>query len=69
LTGRFASSIADRRRTPDQRLSFAPDRYRIFLFDQRGTGRSRPLASIAHNTMAHLIADIEFLRRRLSVGR
>ncbi|GAC1474152.1 MAG: prolyl aminopeptidase [Chloroflexota bacterium] len=41
--------------------------YRIVLFDQRGSGRSRPLASepeadLSTNTTAHLIADIERLR-------
>lgn len=55
--------------TPDQRRFFNPDRYRIILFDQRGAGRSRPLASIEQNTTAHLIADMELLRRHLNVGR
>ena len=40
----------------------------MVLFDQRGCGRSRPLASehdadLRTNTTAHLIADIEALRR------
>lgn len=47
---------------------FDPDVYRILLFDQRGSGRSRPLASdqdadLSTNTTAHLIADMECLRR------
>src|SRR5579859_3065094 len=31
--------------TPDARRYFDPDAYRVVLFDQRGSGRSRPLAS------------------------
>jgi len=53
--------------TPGQRSFFDPDAYRAILFDQRGSGRSRPLASdpdadLSTNTTAHLIADIEALR-------
>jgi proline iminopeptidase len=51
-----------------QRRFFDPDAYRVVLFDQRGAGRSRPLASdsaadLRTNTTPHLIADIELLRR------
>jgi len=54
--------------TPGQRRFFDPDAYRVVLFDQRGCGRSRPLASepdadLSANTTAHLIADIEALRQ------
>jgi proline iminopeptidase len=54
--------------TPDARRYFDPDAYRVVLFDQRGSGRSRPLASepdtdLSANTTAHLIADIERLRQ------
>ncbi|MEL6466262.1 MAG: prolyl aminopeptidase [Pseudomonadota bacterium] len=47
--------------------------YRVTLLDQRGCGRSRPLASetldaLEANTTAHLIADIEALRVYLGVG-
>ena len=48
--------------SPDHRRLFDPAYWRIILFDQRGCGRSRPKASIEHNTTAHLIADIERLR-------
>lgn len=59
--------------TPDQRRFFDPDVYRAVLFDQRGAGRSRPLASepdaeLSTNTTPHLIADIEALRRHLGVA-
>jgi proline iminopeptidase len=54
--------------------SIPPSSRRVVLFDQRNCGRSRPLASdpavsLATNITAHLIADIELLRRTLSVGR
>src|SRR5262249_22884714 len=48
--------------------------YQAVLFDQRGSGRSRPLASdrnadLSANTTMHLIADIEILRVMLGVDR
>lgn len=56
------------------RRYFDPARYRAVLFDQRGCGRSRPLASepgadLSTNTTAHLVADIERLREHLGVDR
>lgn len=58
--------------SPNQRRFFDPAAYRIVLFDQRGAGRSRPLASepnadLSANTTHHLIADIELLREHLGV--
>jgi len=60
--------------SPGQRRFFDPNVYRAVLFDQRGSGRSRPLASAANtnlslNTTAHLIADIEALRQLHGVDR
>jgi pimeloyl-ACP methyl ester carboxylesterase len=60
--------------SPGQRRFFDPDAYRVVLFDQRGSGRSRPLAStpdadLSANTTAHLIADIEALRQFHGVER
>jgi len=46
-----------------------PDRYRIILFDQRGCGKSRPRASLEHNTTWHLVEDMERLRKHLGVDR
>jgi proline iminopeptidase len=51
------------------RRFFDPARYRIFLFDQRGCGRSRPHASLEHNTTWDLVADIERLRTLFGVER
>ena len=57
----------------NNRRLFDPDRYRIILFDQRGCGRSRPHASVEHglqaNTTAHLVSDIEMLRRTFGIER
>jgi proline iminopeptidase len=60
--------------TPGQRRFFDPGVYRAVLFDQRGSGRSRPLpdepgADLTTNTTGHLIADIEALRLCLDVDR
>lgn len=46
-----------------------PARYRIILFDQRGSGRSKPHASVVANTTWHLVEDIEKLRVKLDLDR
>jgi proline iminopeptidase len=53
---------------------FDPDRFMIIGLDQRGSGRSHPLASddlasLAGNTTPQLIADLEQLRTHLGVDR
>lgn len=57
----------------NNRRLFDPDRYRIVLFDQRGCGRSRPHAStgsgLRANTIAHLLSDMETLRRTFGIDR
>ena len=55
--------------TPTHRRFFDPQHYRIIVFDQRGAGRSTPLGSVIDNTIAHLVADMERLRRHLGVER
>jgi proline iminopeptidase len=60
--------------SPGSRRLFDPDVYRIVLFDQRGCGRSTPLANepnadLRANTTAHLIGDIERLREHLGIQR
>jgi len=51
------------------RRFFDPRYYRVIIFDQRGCGRSTPHADTINNTTDHLVADIETLRRHLSVDR
>ena len=58
--------------TAGMRRYFDPAAYRIVLFDQRGCGRSKPhvsdpAVSLSANTTQHLLADIERLRRHLSI--
>jgi proline iminopeptidase len=46
-----------------------PAKYRIVLFDQRGSGRSKPHADLVDNTTWDLVADIEKLRAQLGIDR
>jgi proline iminopeptidase len=57
---------------PGNRRIFDPAKFRAVLFDQRGCGRSRPLADTAAadlsaNTTQHLLSDIEQLRAHLEI--
>lgn len=51
------------------RRYFDPSVYRSILFDQRGSGKSTPHASLVENTTWDLVADIEKLRVHLSVEK
>jgi len=56
------------------RRYFDPARYRAVLFDQRGCGRSLPLASdpdvdLSANTTEHLLGDLERLRVHLGIDQ
>jgi len=46
---------------------FDPDKYLIVTHDQRGSGKSLPLAEIKNNTSQDLVADIEKLRKHLNI--
>ena len=54
---------------PHHRRYFDPAFWRIVLTDQRGAGRSTPVAEITANTTQHLIADLERLRAQLGIER
>ncbi len=54
---------------PHQRRLFDPRRFRTVFYDQRGAGRSRPKRCLEANTTAHLIADLETIRRSLGIER
>ena len=54
---------------PKMRRFFDPKRYRIVLFDQRGSGKSRPLASLEQNTTWDLVADTERVREHLGIDK
>lgn len=48
---------------------FDPSVYRVLLLDQRGAGKSRPVAETRENTSQHLVADIETLRKHLHISK
>ncbi|MFP6710905.1 MAG: prolyl aminopeptidase [Rhodospirillales bacterium] len=54
---------------PSHRRFFDPEHYRIVIFDQRGSGRSKPFADIKNNTTQHLIADMETLREHINIEK
>ena len=54
---------------PGHRRFFDPARYRIVLFDQRGSGRSTPHADLVDNTTWDLVADGERIRAALGIER
>jgi proline iminopeptidase len=54
---------------PDHRRLFDGERFQAILFDQRGCGRSRPKGSREHNTLPHLIADMELIRQKFGFDR
>ncbi|GAA5858477.1 hypothetical protein JCM8547_007324 [Rhodosporidiobolus lusitaniae] len=47
---------------------FNPSKYRIVLFDQRGSGDSTPHSELKENTTQHLVADMERIREHLGLG-
>lgn len=53
--------------TENDRRFFDPEKFRIILFDQRGSGRSRPHAELRHNSTPELVADMEKIRIKLKV--
>jgi proline iminopeptidase len=55
--------------SPDYRRYFDPKVYRVVLFDQRGSGKSTPHASIEENTTWDLVADIERLREHFGINQ
>ena len=54
---------------PHHRRFYDPAHWRIVLYDQRGAGRSTPVADVTDNTTAHLVDDIERLREHLRIER
>jgi len=54
---------------PADRGFFNPKKYKIVLFDQRGSGKSTPCASTEENTTWDLVKDIEKLREHLKIDK
>lgn len=53
----------------DQRRFFDPEKYRIILFDQRGSGQSTPAAELKDNTTWDLVSDLEKIREYLDIKK
>ena len=53
----------------DAHRLFHPEKCRIILFDQRGSGRSKPQGSIRANTTPHLVLDIYRLLEKLHIDK
>ncbi|WP_100641202.1 prolyl aminopeptidase [Marinobacter salexigens] len=51
------------------RRFFDAERFRVILMDQRGAGRSTPLAELEGNSTDKLVQDMETIRRFLGVER
>ncbi|MCK5926172.1 MAG: alpha/beta fold hydrolase, partial [Methylococcales bacterium] len=54
---------------PHHRCFFNPEKYRIILMDQRGSGLSTPYGLLENNTTHDLINDIEILRTQLKIKK
>lgn len=52
-----------------QRRFFDAERFRIILMDQRGAGRSTPLAELVGNQTDKLVQDMETVRQFLGIDR
>ena len=57
------------RSTPYIRQLYNPKKYNIILFDQRGCGKSLPLAHLEKNTTPDLLNDMEKIRKLLGYER
>ncbi len=55
--------------SPYHRRFFDPQHYRIILLDQRGSGKSKPLAELRENTTWDLVNDIEKIRTHLNIEK
>ena len=48
---------------------FDPSIYRVVLVDQRGAGKSTPVAEVRENTTQLLIEDVETIRQKLGISK
>lgn len=51
------------------RRFFDPKAYHVILFDQRGTGKSKPFLSLENNTVLASVADIERIRQHFQLDQ
>ena len=55
--------------TPSFQHQFDLRLYRLYLYDQRGCGKSKPRNHLEKNTTHHLLKDIETLRRHVGADQ
>ena len=55
-------------REKDKRF-FNPKKFNIIMFDQRGSGKSKPFASLKNNTTQKLVRDIKKLLSHLNIKK
>ena len=55
--------------TTEYRRYFNPKIYRVILFDQRGSGKSKPFASVRNNTSDDLINDIYSIAKEYNIKK
>ncbi len=55
--------------SPYMRQFFNPEKYLIVLHDQRGCGKSKPIAELKENNTQELVKDIEQLREKLNLDK
>ena len=55
--------------SPSSRQFFDPEFYRIILFDQRGSGNSKPHACLENNDTDSIIEDMEKIREKLGIEK
>lgn len=55
--------------SPTSRRYFDPEFYRIIVFDQRGSGNSKPHASLENNDTWHIIEDMEKIREAEGIDK
>lgn len=53
----------------NHRRYFNPDKYRIILFDQRGSNRSTPNGDVENNSTQDILNDIEAIRKTLNINK
>ena len=55
--------------SPIYQKYFNPEKYRLIMFDQRGSGKSVPYGEVSQNSTDHLIADINAISHYLSIEK
>ncbi|RKY82119.1 hypothetical protein DRQ07_02170 [candidate division KSB1 bacterium] len=48
---------------------FNPRKFKIVIFDQRGTGLSTPPGELAENTTSDIVSDLEKIRKHLGINK